>query len=211
MGSDEIWEKATNALKGALKKTKLSYKIDPGAGVFYGPKIDLKVKDSLGREWQLLTNQVDFNFPEKFDLTYVGKDGKQHRPVMVHRAILGSLERFMGILIEHYAGAFPVWLSPVQTVIIPITDKHLKYGQKIAEHLQMQNIRAELDSRNATTSAKIRDAELQKVPYMLIVGDKEIKENKVNIRSRGERVLGIMTLDKFIKKIVGDIDTKRQV
>lgn len=211
MGSDEIWEKATRALNGALKKTKLSYKVDPGAGVFYGPKIDLKVKDSLGREWQLLTNQVDFNFPEKFDLIYIGKDGKQHRPVMVHRAILGSLERFMGILIEHYGGAFPVWLAPVQATIIPITDRHVDYANKVAQKLKEENIRIEVDDRNTTASAKIRDAELQKIPYILVVGDKEIKGKSVNVRVRGEKVLGPMPLNKFTALIIQDIDKKRQI
>jgi threonyl-tRNA synthetase len=211
MGSDEIWEKATQALTKALKKTKLSYKVDPGAGVFYGPKIDLKVKDSLGREWQLLTNQVDFNFPEKFDLIYIGKDGKQHRPVMVHRAILGSLERFMGILIEHYAGAFPVWLAPVQATLIPITDRHVNYANKVTQKLKEENIRIEVDDRNTTASAKIRDAELQKIPYILVIGDKEIKSKSVNVRIRGEKVLGLMSLGKFMKLIKEDIDKKRQV
>lgn len=211
MGSDAIWEKSTKALKGALKKTRLPHDIDPGAGVFYGPKIDLKVKDSLGREWQLLTNQVDFNFPEKFNLSYMGKDGNQHRPVMVHRAILGSFERFMGILIEHYAGAFPVWLSPVQAIVIPITDKHNKYGQKIVDQLKEEGIRVKLDDRSDTTSKKIRDAELQKIPYILIVGDKEVKAKNVNVRVRGEKVKGSMSVSKFINLIKEDIAKKRQV
>ncbi|MBU3956894.1 threonine--tRNA ligase [Patescibacteria group bacterium] len=211
MGSNAIWEKSTKALKGALKKTKLPYDIDSGAGVFYGPKIDLKVKDSLGREWQLLTNQVDFNFPAKFKLTYIGKDGKHHQPVMVHRAILGSFERFMGILIEHYGGAFPVWLSPVQAVVIPITDKHNQYGQKIVDQLKEENIRVRLDNRSETTSAKIRDAELQKIPYILVVGDKEIKAKNINVRVRGEKVLGPMVVSKFINLIKKDIAKKRQV
>lgn len=211
MGSDVIWEKSTKALKSALKKTKLPYDIDPGAGVFYGPKIDLKVKDSLGREWQLLTNQVDFNFPEKFKLSYMDKEGQQCQPVMIHRAILGSFERFMGILIEHYGGAFPVWLSPVQTIVIPITDKHNQYGQKIVDQLKKENLRVELDDRSETTSKKIRDAELQKIPYILVVGDKEIKAKNVNVRLRGEKVLGSMSLPKFLKLIKEDVAKKRQV
>lgn len=211
MGSDQIWEKATKALKEASKRAKLPCEIDPGAGVFYGPKIDLKVKDSLGREWQLLTNQVDFNFPEKFKLTYMGKDGRQHQPVMVHRAILGSFERFMGILIEHYGGAFPVWLSPVQAIVIPITDRHIKYGQKVVDKLKAEDIRVELDDRSETTSAKIRHAELQRIPYMLVVGDKEVKGKKVNVRTRGEKVLGLMSLTKFLKLIKEDIAKKKQV
>ena len=211
MGSDAIWEKSTKALKGALKKTKLPHDIDPGAGVFYGPKIDLKVKDSLGREWQLLTNQVDFNFPAKFKLTYIGKDGKHHQPVMVHRAILGSFERFMGILIEHYGGAFPVWLSPVQVIVIPITDKHNKYGQKIVDQLKEEDIRVKLDYRSETTSAKIRNAELQKIPYILVVGDKEIKAKNINVRVRGEKILGPVAVPKFISLIKEDIAKKRQI
>ncbi len=211
MGSDAIWEKSTKALKGAFKKTKLIYDIDPGAGVFYGPKIDLKVKDSLGREWQLLTNQVDFNFPEKFRLTYMDKNGQQRRPVMVHRAILGSFERFMGILIEHYGGAFPVWLAPVQVVVIPITDKHLKYGKKVADELMEEDIRVKLDGRSETTSAKIRDSELQKIPYILVVGDKEKKDKSVNVRVRGEKVHGPMSVLEFISLIKEDIAKKRQV
>ncbi len=211
MGSDVIWEKATKALKSALKKTKLPYDLDPGAGVFYGPKIDLKVKDSLGREWQLLTNQVDFNFPEKFKLSYMDKKGKQRQPVMVHRAILGSFERFMGILIEHYGGAFPVWLAPVQIVVIPITDKHNQYGQKIVDQLKKEAIRAELDNRSETTSKKIRNAELQKIPYILVVGDKEVKAKNINVRVRGEKILGSMSVPKFLKLIKEDIAKKRQV
>lgn len=208
MGSDEIWERATSGLKNALKKTKLPYEVDLGAGVFYGPKIDLKVKDCLGREWQLLTNQVDFNFPEKFDLSYIGRDGRAYRPVMIHRAILGSLERFMAILIEHYAGAFPVWLAPVQAVVIPITDKQAKYGQEITEKLKKENIRAELYDREQTTSAKIRDAELEKVPYMIVVGEKEVKAKNISVRQRGEKDLGKITLEKFLNKIKTEIENK---
>ncbi|HUV42324.1 MAG TPA: threonine--tRNA ligase [Patescibacteria group bacterium] len=211
MGSDTIWEKATKSLKSALKKTKLPYDLDPGAGVFYGPKIDLKVKDSLGREWQLLTNQVDFNFPEKFKLSYMNKKGQQRQPVMVHRAILGSFERFMGILIEHYGGAFPVWLAPVQAIVIPITDKHNQYGQKIVDQIKKEAIRAKLDNRSETTSKKIRNAEIQKIPYILVVGDKEVEAKNINVRVRGEKVLGLMAVSKFLKLIKEDIAKKRQV
>lgn len=208
LGSDEIWKKATTALKGALAKTKIAFEIDPGAGVFYGPKIDLKVKDSLGREWQLLTNQVDFNFPEKFDLTYIDKKGGKQRPVMVHRAILGSLERFMGILIEHYGGAFPVWLSPVQVKIIPIAKRHQKYAQEVAEKLEKEDLRVEVSDHKGTMEAKIRDGELEKIPFMLVVGDKEIKTKTVAVRTRGEKDLGKMALEKFLAKIKSEIENK---
>jgi threonyl-tRNA synthetase len=211
MGSDKVWAKATKALKNSLEKTKTSYKIDPAAGVFYGPKIDIKIKDSLDREWQLGTIQVDFNFPEKFDLNFTGSDGKQYQPVMIHRTILGSMERFLGILIEHYGGAFPVWLSPTQALVIPITDKHINYGQKVVDELREKNIRIELNDRNETTSAKIRDAELQKIPYILVVGDKEIKDKSINVRVRGEKILGTLSLADFTKIIKEDIDKKRQV
>lgn len=211
MGSDEIWEKSTKALKNSLEKTKTPYEIDPAAGVFYGPKIDIKIKDSLGRKWQLGTIQVDFNFPEKFDLKFIGKDGKHHYPVMIHRTILGSMERFLGILIEHYGGAFPVWLSPTQVVVIPIADRHLDYAQNVLANFSSRQIRAELDERNETASAKIRDAELQKIPYILVVGDREIKSKSINVRVRGEKVLGEILLEKFLKIIKEDIDKKRQV
>jgi len=211
MGSKEIWEKSTQALKDSLEKTKTPYQIDPAAGVFYGPKIDIKIKDNLGREWQLGTIQVDFNLPEKFDLNFIDKDGRHHRPVMVHRTILGSMERFLGILIEHYGGAFPVWLSPIQVMIVPITEKQNEYGEKIMSQLQQQNIRAKLDNREETTAAKIRDAELQKIPYILVVGQKEIQKEAVNVRVRGQKVLGLMDLDKFSSLIKEDIDKKKQV
>ncbi|MCB0294263.1 MAG: threonine--tRNA ligase, partial [Calditrichaeota bacterium] len=182
VGSIENWDKATEALRQALEIRKLDYEVDPGEGVFYGPKIDLKIKDVLGRSWQCSTVQVDFNLPERFELEYIGEDGKPHRPVMVHRALMGSLERFFGILIEHYAGAFPLWLAPVQAVIMPIADRHHDYAREIYQQLRRQMIRVELDNRNEKIGFKIREAEVQKVPYMLIIGDKEIEKQQIAVR-----------------------------
>ena len=211
MGDKKSWDKAENELKEILEKSGKSFTILEGDGAFYGPKIDILMNDSLGREWQMGTIQLDFYMPKRFNLKFTDKDGKEKIPVVIHRVIYGSLERFMGILIEHLAGAFPVWLSPVQAIVIPITDKQNGYGQKIVDRLREKNIRVELDNRSETTSAKIRDAELQKIPYLLVVGDKEIKENGVNVRVRGEKVLGLMNLGKFLALIQEDIDKKRQV
>jgi len=205
LGSDRIWKKAETALETALRKKQLKYHRAEGEAVFYGPKIDIKLVDSAGRTWQGPTIQVDFNFPEKFNLEYTGPDGKTHRPVMIHRTVLGSMERFVGTLIEHYAGAFPVWLSPIQTMVIPIAEKHNQYAQEIVKILKENNIRAESDERNETTSAKIRDAELQKIPYILVVGDREVRKKTVNVRARGEKVLGEMSVKAFLKKVTSDI------
>jgi threonyl-tRNA synthetase len=211
MGDKKSWDKAEGELKEILEKSGKPYTILEGDGVFYGPKIDILMNDSLGREWQMGTIQLDFHMPKRFNLKFTDKDGKEKTPVVIHRVIYGSLERFMGILIEHFAGAFPVWLSPIQTMIIPITDKQNDYGQKMADKLKEKDIRVELDSRSETTSAKIRDAELQKIPYILVVGDKEIQEKAVNVRVRGEKVLGLMATDKFLALVKEDIDKKRQV
>jgi len=208
LGSDQIWKKAERALETALRKKRLKYHRAEGEAVFYGPKIDIRLVDAAGRTWQGPTIQVDFNFPEKFNLEYTGNDGKVHQPVMIHRTVLGSMERFVGTLIEHYAGAFPVWLSPIQTIVIPIAEKHNQYAQEIVEILKENNIRAELDDRNETTSAKIRDAELQKIPYILVVGDREVNRKTVNVRTRGEKVLGEMSLEAFLKKVTSDIAKK---
>jgi threonyl-tRNA synthetase len=167
VGSDEHWQQATEALKTSLEKSGLKYEIDPGEGVFYGPKIDMKIRDALGRAWQCTTIQVDFNLPERFDVTYVGEDNKEHRPIMIHRALLGSLERFMGCLIEHYAGAFPLWLAPVQVAILPIADRHRDYAKQVASLLTKYGIRVELDYRRECVGKKMRDAEVNKIPYML--------------------------------------------
>ena len=209
IGSDEDWELATNALAEALKSKGLAYKVHEKEGAFYGPKIDIKLKDALGRAWQCATIQCDFNLPQRFKISYVGQDGKEYTPIMLHRVILGSMERFLGALIEHYGGAFPVWLSPVQAVIIPIADEHKDYAKKIEEKLRNNDIRAEIDDKNARMQHKIRDAEVQKVPYMLIVGGKEAQTESVSVRERGKGDLGPMKLGEFIAKIANEIKGKK--
>ena len=196
-GTIDNWEKATAILEKALQDRGLPFEIDPGAGVFYGPKIDVKLKDSLGRAWQGPTVQVDFNLPQRFNLNYIGEDGKQKTPVMVHRAILGSLERFIGALIEHYGGAFPFWLAPTQVTILPVSDRHSDYAEKVAAQLREIGVRVEVDARRETIGAKIRNAQLQKVPYMLILGDKEEQAGTVAIRSREKGELGVKTIQDF--------------
>jgi len=190
VGDLEDWDKATEALRQALIKRGLEYHLDEGGGAFYGPKIDIKVKDALGRSWQCTTIQFDFNMPARFGLTYIGEDGKEHRPFMVHRALLGSLERFFAILVEHYAGAFPLWLAPVQVTIIPIADRHLEYAEQAARRLKAAGLRVDVDGRREKINSKIRDAQMQKVPYMLVVGDREIEADSAAVRSRTEGDLG---------------------
>ncbi|MDC4225090.1 MAG: threonine--tRNA ligase [Candidatus Manganitrophus sp.] len=207
VGSLERWEQATAALESALKQKGLAYQIDPGEGVFYGPKIDMKIKDVLGRSWQCTTIQVDFNLPERFGITYRGEDGKEHQPIMIHRALMGSIERFFGILIEHYAGAFPIWLSPVQAKILPITERQRDYAGQIQQRLGEAGIRCEVDDRNEKIGLKIREAQLMKVPYMLVVGDREAADQTVAVRNRaGESAT--MTLETFQKKILEEITTR---
>ncbi len=201
MGSDEEWEMATNALKEALVEKGLSYKINEGDGAFYGPKIDFHLQDCLGRTWQCGTIQLDFQMPQRFDLTYIGKDGEKHRPVMIHRVIFGSIERFIGILIEHFAGKFPVWLSPVQAKILTIADKYNDYAEKIARQFKSSDIRVELDSRNEKIGYKIREAQLQKVPYMIIIGEKEMNSGTISVRSRDRGELGSQNVEEFIQKV----------
>ncbi len=201
IGSDQDWEMATNALEQALKDNHMSYDVNPGDGAFYGPKIDFKLKDALKRKWQCATIQCDFTLPDRFDLTYIGEDGERHRPVMLHRVILGAIERFMGVLIEHYAGAFPVWLSPVQAVIVTVTDKHIPYGQEVYRQLVDAGVRAEGDFRNEKLGYKIREAQLQKVPYMLVIGDREVESRCVSPRQRDGGNLGAIGVDEFIKLI----------
>jgi len=201
IGSDQDWEMATNALEQALKDNHMSYDVNPGDGAFYGPKIDFKLKDALKRKWQCATIQCDFTLPDRFDLTYVGEDGERHRPVMLHRVILGAIERFMGVLIEHYAGAFPVWLSPVQAVIVTVTDKHIPYGQEVYRQLIDADVRVEGDFRNEKLGYKIREAQLQKVPYMLVIGDREVESRRVSPRQRDGGNLGAIGIDEFIKLI----------
>lgn len=208
IGSQENWDRATAALKEALERKGIPFRVDPGEGVFYGPKIDTKLKDALGRTWQGPTVQVDFNFPEKFNLTYMGEDGKEHQPVMIHRAILGSLERFIGALIEHYAGDFPLWLAPQQAVVIPIASRHQEYSQEVRDLLRAQGIRAEVDSRSEKMNAKIRDAETQKIPFILIVGDREVESRSVSVRRRKKGDLGAMPLSQLIEKMVEEIQKK---
>ena len=205
MGSDEDWALAEGALKKALEDQNLEYHINEGDGAFYGPKIDFHIKDCIGREWQCGTIQLDFQMPERFDLTYIGEDGEKHRPVMLHRVIFGSIERFIGILIEHYAGAFPTWLSPVQVKILPIADSHNEYAQKIQRELEDNGIRVEVDERQEKIGYKIREAQLQKVPYMLVVGDKEKELNAVGVRSRKDGDIGQMKLTEFMDKIKEEI------
>ena len=198
VGEPEQWAAAEHALEESLKRANVEYDVDKGGGAFYGPKIDIKVKDAIGREWQLSTIQFDFNEPERFDLTYIGEDGQPHRPYMVHRALLGSLERFFGVLIEHYAGAFPVWLSPIQVAIIPIADRHLEYASKVLQELKAAGLRAQLDDRGERMNSKIRDAQNQKVPYMLVIGDKEQEEGKVALRLRNGENPGPMLVSEFV-------------
>jgi len=209
IGSESDWEKATQALEESLKEKKLPYKINPGDGAFYGPKIDIKLKDALNREWQCATIQCDFALPEKFELAYIDSDGKEKRPIMLHRVILGSIERFIGALTEHYAGAFPLWLAPKQIVIIPVKDSALDYAKKIEQELKVEDLRIEIDSRNETLGKKIREAEMQKIPYLFIVGDKEVSEETVAVRKRGLGDLGAKKLKDLIKDLKQEILSKR--
>ena len=202
MGSDEQWELAENALKKVLKDLNIDYELNEGDGAFYGPKIDFHIKDCLGRSWQCGTVQLDFQMPERFDLTYIGEDGEKHRPVMLHRVIFGSIERFIGILIEHYAGAFPVWLSPVQVKILPISEKQHDYAKKVEEEMKAKGIRVKLDDRSEKIGYKIREAQLEKVPYMVIVGQKEEEENILSVRSRKDGDIGSMETNEFIEKVI---------
>jgi threonyl-tRNA synthetase len=200
-GTDEQWQVATAALKKALEARGLPYTVDPGEGVFYGPKIDIKIKDSLERAWQCSTIQVDFHNPERFRLEYIGEDGKAHPPIMIHRALLGSLERFFGVLIEHYAGAFPLWLAPVQAVVVPVAERHQDYGRAVADRLRGQGVRVTVDDRNEKMGYKIREAQVQKIPYMLVVGDKEIEAKNVALRHRQAGDLGAADVDALGARI----------
>ena len=202
VGDNSMWEQATQALKVAADKAGLAYEMDEGGGAFYGPKIDIKIKDALGRLWQCSTVQFDFNEPERFDMNYIGVDNQQHRPYMIHRALLGSIERFFGMLIEHYAGAFPVWLAPVQAKVLSITDKQLDFAKMVRARLLESGIRAELDTRSEKIGFKIREAAMEKVPYILVVGDKEVQQNAVAVRERGGKDLGAMPLDEFIQGVL---------
>jgi threonyl-tRNA synthetase len=207
-GTLEVWEEATNALKSVLENLNINYAIDPGEGVFYGPKIDIKLKDALGRLWQGPTIQVDFNLPQRFDVNYIGEDGAEHQVVMIHRTVLGSMERFMACLIEHYAGAFPVWLSPVQVVIIPIADRHVDYAYKLGDELKEARIRVQIDDRSERMNMKIRQAQLDKAPYMLIIGDKELESSSVSVRLRDGQDLGQQKLPEFIIRVKSLIESR---
>jgi threonyl-tRNA synthetase len=208
VGSDEHWQQATEALRKALEAEDLEYEIDPGEGVFYGPKIDIKIRDALGRAWQCTTIQVDFNLPERFDVTYVGEDNAEHRPIMIHRALLGSIERFMGCLIEHYAGAFPLWLAPVQAIILPVADRHNEYAEQVARRLVEEGIRVEIDYRKESVGKKIRDAEVDRLPYMLVVGDREQEGGAVSVRSREEGDLGSRSVEELAADMARQVEER---
>jgi threonyl-tRNA synthetase len=208
-GSDAMWAQAEGSLVKALEARGLAYTRMEGEAVFYGPKIDIKITDALGRAWQCTTIQFDFNMPQRFDMTYVGEDGQEHRPYMVHRALLGSMERFFGVLVEHYGGAFPVWLSPVQVRLIPIADRHVGYAREVAERLRAAGLRVETDESDARMQAKIRAAQLEKVPYMLVLGDREMEAGGVNLRTREGSVPGAMSLDEFIALARAAVEARR--
>jgi len=207
IGADEDWERATQALMNALRTKNLPYDVNEGEGAFYGPKIDVKLKDALNRRWQCATIQVDFAMPERFDLTYVGSDGERHRPVMLHRVILGAMERFIGVLIEHYAGAFPVWLAPIQAVLMTVTDRQIPYAEGIYHQLIQKGVRIEKDFRNEKLGFKIREAQVQKIPYMLVVGDREVKEGTISSRKRSGETLKSMPVEDFVKQIESEYPT----
>jgi len=208
MGSDEMWDLATKSLKEALEELEIDYRVNPGEGAFYGPKIDFHLRDCLGRRWQCGTIQLDFAMPEKFDLYYIGEDGNRHRPVMLHRTVLGSIERFLGILIEQFAGAFPLWLAPVQVVILPIAERHLDYAREIKDFLLGEEIRVEVNDENATLGAKIRKAEMEKVPYLAIVGDREVENRTLSVRKRKKGDIGSFSLDDLLRNLKREIEEK---
>jgi threonyl-tRNA synthetase len=207
-GTTEEWNLAEGALMNTLKRMDVPFKYMPGEAVFYGPKIDIKLVDAIGRPWQLTTVQFDFNLPRRFGLEYVGSDGQGHTPVMVHRALLGAIERFFGVLIEHYSGAFPVWLAPVQAVVLPVSDKHAAYAREVVEELRHAEIRSQLDDRNEKLNARIRDSQLQKIPFMLVVGEREAHDRSVAVRRRDTRDAGSRPLTEFIDWARQLIDTR---
>ncbi len=209
VGEVKRWEDAQKALRRVIEENNLAYEVDEGGGAFYGPKIDIKIEDALGREWQATTIQFDFNEPERFDMLYVGADGKEHRPYMIHRALLGSWERFFGLLIEHYAGAFPTWLAPVQVKIIPVADRHLEYAKRILDEMKGRGIRAEVDDRSERMNLKIRQAQMEKVPYMIVAGDKEVEGNTVAVRRRNGEQLPPQPLADFIEVLIKEISSRQ--
>jgi threonyl-tRNA synthetase len=208
LGSDEMWDRAEAALKNALDRNGLEYEINEGDGAFYGPKIDLHMGDSLGRSWQLGTIQLDYQMPERLDASYVGADNAEHRPVMIHRALLGSFERFIGILIEHYGGEFPVWLTPTQAIVLPIADRHVEYARAVNARLTEAGVRSELDDRTESVGRKIRDGELRKIPYMLVVGDREAEQNEVSVREHRAGDTGAVSVDAFAQRVLDETKTR---
>jgi threonyl-tRNA synthetase len=208
MGSDEQWKLATESLRDALNTKKMQYKVNEGDGAFYGPKIDFHLEDSIGRTWQCGTIQLDFQMPEKFELTYIGADGEKHRPVMIHRVVFGSIERFIAILTEHYAGAFPTWLAPVQVRILAIGEGQHQYVLDVQKQLEQKNIRTEVDLKNEKIGYRIREAQLQKIPYMLVVGEREVQEGTVSVRARKEGDLGAQPLEKVIERVLAQINER---
>ena len=208
MGDEADWKFAEDTLQAAIEEMGKPFVINAGDGAFYGPKLDFHLADSLGRTWQCGTIQLDFQMPERFELEYTGDDGEKHRPVMIHRALLGSIERFIGVITEHFAGAFPTWLSPVQVKVLPITDRAAEKAKAVQAALDQKGVRVECDLRNEKIGFKIREAQLQKIPYMLVIGDKEVEQDLVSVRSRSNGDLGTMTLDGFTAKILEEIETK---
>jgi threonyl-tRNA synthetase len=200
IGTDAMWDAAEAALEAALKALGLDYHVNPGEGAFYGPKLEFQVTDAIGRPWQLGTVQLDYGLPERFDLKYIGADNAEHRPVMIHRAILGSIERFFGIIVEHFAGAFPLWLAPVQAAVLPVSEKYLEYGRSVEQKLRAAGLRVEIDASNEKLGAKIRTAQLQKVPFMLIVGEKEVESGGVSLRKRGAGDQGAISIDALVEE-----------
>ena len=210
MGSEEDWARATDGLRSAIEELGREYTVNEGDGAFYGPKLDFHLVDAIGRTWQCGTIQLDMQLPERFELEYTGEDGQKHRPVMIHRVVFGSIERFIGILIEHFAGAFPTWLAPVQAMIIPITDRQHEYAKELEARLNAAGIRVESDLRSEKMGYKIREAQLKKIPYMLVVGDKEMEDGTVAVRARKEEKGGAMTVDAFLEAIRAEIDSKER-
>ena len=209
MGTDEEWALAEDALQGALDELGLKYKLNPGDGAFYGPKIDFHLEDCIGRTWQCGTIQLDMQLPQRFDLNYIGRDGEKHKPIVIHRVVFGSIERFLGILIEHFAGKFPVWLAPVQVKLLSIADRHLPYAQEVKAQLEAKGLRVELDDRAEKIGYKIREAQLEKVPYMIIIGDKEVDEQMLSVRSRDLGDLGSQHVDAFSQTLLEAIQDKK--
>ena len=210
MGDEEVWHFAEDTLQAAITELGKDFQLNPGDGAFYGPKLDFHLSDSLGRTWQCGTIQLDMQMPERFELEYVGEDGEKHRPIMIHRALLGSIERFIGVITEHFAGAFPTWLSPVQVKVLPVTDRAAEYAGEVAAKLDAQGFRVEVDERNEKIGKKIREAQLEKIPYMLVVGDRDMEAGTVSVRHRAEGDLGAMSLDAFSALLRQVVDTKEK-